>query len=191
MTRRTDDDGSGVERGDSGSGIVDDAPLVPDGPYIVRYDHHETGEFWGQPKVRVVFEILAPPEHSGTRLERHYNVDRLNGGPRRYGAVYVSRKRDIFREYSRVLGPRLGLSGFSPAWIRDLEILAKVRTTTHDHKGSPLPENCRYSVIDELLSDLTASNEDKFAEHETQHHESNEDIGARVGGEREGKERKS
>lgn len=103
-------------------------------------------------KVALKFRIVDPGPAFGKELERWYNVKRLIGKPCRDGRFQVGPRSDFLREYLTLFpgaARRFDRMSFAP--FRNVAILGRVETVTHNRKQQLLPEAMRYSIIRELL----------------------------------------
>lgn len=137
--------------------------LVPAGTYEVVYLYDETiilakgaNKGRGVPKLVLWFKVISPGEAFDAKLPAYYNVDQVEGRPRRYGGFKVGWRSNFMRDYATLFGEparrnRIPMSRFEGCVIR-----AKVRTVMSTWKQKPLPAALHYSVIDELLSTTTA-----------------------------------
>ena len=79
--------------------IVDDAPLVPEGEYQLRYIDYRTCIAFKVPRVVVRFKILDHGPHNGKEIECWYRVNSLKAKPKKSGNFVVGKKSDLFRDY--------------------------------------------------------------------------------------------
>lgn len=136
---------------DEGGIVVDDYPLIEPGEYAVAYTGHATMLAFNRPKLYMYFRIVDGP-HTGAKLFRAYRVKALSGKPRKNGRFVVRRSYDLFREYATVTGARERPDRIALSNLRNCVLRVSVRTVDHDHRQRPLPEACRYSVVDQMLA---------------------------------------
>jgi len=138
-----------------GGGTVDgENVLVPEGEYELRYVDYETAIYYGSPKVVVHYAIFEPVEYAGLPVDRFYNAKRLTGAPGRFGKYVATRRGDLFREYSRLIGQPERLDRILFSRLKGKRVIGEVQTVHTDHKHEPLPEDDRYSRIKKLVSVL-------------------------------------
>ena len=133
--------------------IVDDAPLVPEGEYQLRYIDYRTCIAFKVPRVVVRFKILDFGQHLGKELECWYRVKSLKGKPKKSGNFVVGKKTDLFRDYVNVVGvPTTNRRDrLSFASLHDKVVIGLVRTVKQDRSQNKLSEEAWYSVVDRLL----------------------------------------
>jgi hypothetical protein len=127
-------------------------PLVPDGTYTgiyVRHDLVALKMFKNAMRIFIRFRIVDPGEHQGAVLFRAYRVR-----PGRSRGTFVAPKRSkLFRTIAalypseRMRGDRINVR----AALKGRAVKLTARTVTTDSEQRPLPPNCRYSVVDELI----------------------------------------
>lgn len=139
----------------------DKPALVPAGIYEVVYLYDETiilaktaNKGRGIPKLVLWFRVVTG-EHMGAKLPAYYNVDAVEGRPRKYGGFKVGWRSHFMRDYATLFGAparrnRIPMSVFEGCVIR-----ARVRTVMSTWKQKALPAALHYSVVDELLSTET------------------------------------
>lgn len=128
--------------------------LIPPGEYLLRFDHHETAVMFGRaPKLVLWFTVISQgPYFDAVKLAAFYNVRRLIGRPARNGRFKVGFKSSFLRDYFRLFTSaanrldRIPMSAFKNVIIR-----ARIRTVMTGSDQGEIPEQLRYSVIDELL----------------------------------------
>jgi hypothetical protein len=127
---------------------ADELPLIPEGVYRVTFRRHKIVRRFDRDVLELWFDVSDYGEHFGKRLVRYYPV-RASEKRRNFTARPRS---DFVREYTKVFGqrPRFGTASLE-ALGRHI-IVARVATTTTDHRQEKLPEALHYSTIRELLS---------------------------------------
>lgn len=133
------------------SGTLVDDGAIPPGEYRLAYCDYRTAVAFGQDRVVVRFKVADFGEQFGHQLERWYRVKRLRSKPKKYGRFDVGRRSDLYREYVALFGEPGRGDRISFAGLKGKQVVAKVRTVTHDKDQNELPAELRYSVIDELL----------------------------------------
>ena len=144
-----------VSSSDCGYALIDKGgfqPLVPEGKYSVAYIEHQTGMFFGSPKVVFRFRVLNFGEHNGVVLERFYGVKKIVGKPGKWGNFKPPLHGDFLMEFVDCfhLDPkrldRIPLSHFE----RNI-LLAEVKTVYTNSKQSQRPKQLRYSKVARLV----------------------------------------
>ena len=133
-------------------------PVVPNGKYSARLVHFETAIVFS-PKVFLHFEILTPGPHQGVRLFRAYRVHQLRGRPRRRGQFKLRAGSDLYRTICRLTPAKKRPDRIALTPLMRLVLQISTRTVTTDSKQRPLPDSCRYSVVDDILK-VEAGNND-------------------------------
>lgn len=136
---------------DSGAIVIDDAPLIPPGKYLVRYLRHETAVMFTSPKVFLHFRIVDGP-YSGIPLYAAFRVRGLRGRPRKNGQFALGRSSELFRQYVRLTGTRARPDRIALSHLANCVVRVSVRTVERDFRQRALPEACQYSVISDLLT---------------------------------------
>jgi hypothetical protein len=136
---------------DEGGIVVDDYPLIEPGEYTAVYTGHATMLAFNRPKVYVYFRIV-DGAHTGAKLFRAYRVKALAGKPRKNGRFVVRRSYALFREFATVTGAHERPDRIALTSLRNCVLRVSVRTVDHDYQQRPLPEACRYSVVDQMLA---------------------------------------
>lgn len=130
--------------------LVDAPPQLPEGVYLVVYDHHETGYLFKSSKVFVHYRVYGGP-YDGVMVYAAYPVKAIKGKPRRNGGFKLGHSQKLFREMVALRGrhdrpDRVSLRGLKHAVIR-----VRIRTVTHDARQRPLAPANQYSVVDAML----------------------------------------
>lgn len=126
-------------------------PLLPPGPYLLKFDDWETVLYLNrQPKAVLRFIVISPGPYFEQRVSRWYNVIELQGRPRRRGRFKVGYSSELLRHYAQITDrdprrDRIALTCLSPLLIEGV-----VETVTHDIQQRSIPEALRYSVIRSL-----------------------------------------
>jgi hypothetical protein len=141
---------------DSADGVVegpDLPPRVPDGQYqgvYVRHDSIEQRQFAGAPKVYLWVRLYDAGEHTGKMLYRSFRVRRLIG----HRGFAVGRRSDLLKTYARLTempGHRPRTDRINLRDLRSMLLLVHTRTVVRDYRSRSLPEELRYSVVDEIF----------------------------------------
>jgi hypothetical protein len=136
---------------DEGIVIVDDAPLIPPGEYLVTYLRHETAVMFTRPKAFVHFRIVDGP-YAGVPVYGAFRVKQLRGRPRKQGQFTLGRSSELFRQYARLTGGRERPDRIALSNLKNCVLRVRVRTVDHDFRQRTLPESCQYSIVGDLLS---------------------------------------
>jgi hypothetical protein len=136
---------------DEGGIVVDDAPLIAPGEYLVTFTRHETAMMFTRPKIFVHFRIAEGP-YSGIPIYAAFRAKQLRGRPRKGGQFTLGRSSELFRQYVRLTGTRERPDRITLSKLRNCVLRVRVGTVEHDFRQRPLPEACQYSVVRDLLS---------------------------------------
>lgn len=127
-------------------------PLVPEGVYLLAFDHYDTVYQFRSHKLALHFRVVTPGPALGARLCRYYAVKGVVTKSRQKGGQFkVGQKSDFFREYCRVFGAPARLDRITPAAFRNTVVLGEVVTVTRGHDQQPIPEGARYSKVSRLI----------------------------------------
>jgi hypothetical protein len=130
-------------------------PLVPEGVYQARFDHHETTLVFGTPKVFLWFEIIEPGEQLGKRLYRPYRAKSLDGRPGKWGKFKLHRRSELLRMLIRILQLQARPDRISLRALRGHVFKVKVRTVRRDYRQNELMGWQQYSVIADVVGKET------------------------------------
>ncbi|MCR9258327.1 MAG: hypothetical protein NXH95_01290 [Pseudomonadaceae bacterium] len=139
------------------SGEVIDEAAIPEGEYTLKYLDYRTVNAWNTPRVVVRFSVIDYGEHFETVVERWYRVSEHTSKPKckKSGDFKVTRKSDLFREYTTLFGSPGRNDRISFVRLKNKRVVAQVRTVTEgvDRNGKPykLDESAQYSVVGRLL----------------------------------------
>ena len=125
-------------------------PWVSPGEYELSYLDYSTSLIFGAHKLVVRFKVITMGDEFGKIVERWYRV-KLRGRPRKYGNFTVGSSSDCFREFCRLNREYRRKDRISYANLTNKIVIGRVRGVTTDSKQRELPEEARYSVIEELL----------------------------------------
>lgn len=137
----------------------DKPPLVRAGDYELAYLYDETVLLGHGRVAKLVlwFRLVSPGDFFGVELPRYYNVERLEGKPRRYGDFKVKGwGNDFVRHYATLFGSlpqrknRIPMGRFEGVIIR-----GDVRTVMSTWMQKTLPQALHYSTVGELKELLT------------------------------------
>lgn len=128
-------------------------PRIEPGDYEARllgWDTVRMQQFGGSSKVFLEFEIVCG-EYADTRLFAAYRVKAINGKSKRRGGFTLGRGSELLRQLG-ILGLLTRPDRLSLEPLRKVILQVRVRTVARNAKGRPLPEELRYSVVDEMLN---------------------------------------
>lgn len=148
------------KRGKPAEGVIlfdtsNRAPQIPEGEYEAAYVHHETAHIFKTPKLFVWFRIVSPGPAFDVMVYRAYRVRALTSKPGRGGGIAVRRGSDCYRDLCRMLDVKMRPDRASAAALKGIICRVKVRTVTSDYRGREIPDWDRYSVVAELLGNVT------------------------------------
>jgi hypothetical protein len=123
--------------------------LIKPGSYKVILIRYWKGYLYGgTPKFILVFKIISGGIHNGVHLYRCYNIKGLT---KRKEVVTKGWHSDFVREYSKLFGAPRKLRDIRIVEFKNKVFVCSVRAVTKDYKQRTLPDDMRYSVIDELI----------------------------------------
>jgi len=133
----------------------DDATFDADKPILVKPGDYKLilsrtwkGYLYGKaPKLILVFRILTEGSYYGYHIYRCYNIKGLT---KRNEIIPKGWHSDYVREYSRLFGAPRKLKDIGVRQYKNKVFVGNVRTVEKDSKQRPLPDDMKYSVIDEL-----------------------------------------
>lgn len=126
--------------------------LVPPGEYDLRFLYHETKRIFDRPKLFLWFSIVTFGDHFEKRVPRYYGATRLIGPKGKGGRFKVGHKSDFLREFMTLFPvPAKRLDRLPMSQFENVMIVGHVRTVERGYNQRPIPENARYSVVDQLL----------------------------------------
>lgn len=125
-------------------------PLLPEEWYEAKYLGHETALVFNAAKVFMHFEIVQHGEHMGKRLFRAFRARKLIGRPRKGGKFVAHSNGELYQTLARLLDVKLRADRITFRPLRQMLFRIKTRTVRTDHKQREIPEQSRYSVIDEI-----------------------------------------
>ncbi len=127
-------------------------PLIPAGKYKVVYHDHVTFVASRKGKLRIRFAICEG-DYQGTILSGYY-VCQLNGLPKKFGKIKVSKQGDYFDQMCNLF-PDLAdgrPDRISPQRLRGHTIIAEVSTVNKNWKGEERKPVTRYSKVSKMLT---------------------------------------
>jgi hypothetical protein len=127
--------------------------LIEPGTYDLRFDHHSTCMMFGRaPKLALWFTIISMgPYYDKVQLVRYYNVRKVIGRPAKNGRFKAGWMCNFTREYGRLFRLPSRLDRISMTAFSKVIIVGTVRTVITGSDQCEIPEQLRYSVIDELV----------------------------------------
>lgn len=139
--------------GQDGAGtLVHVTPLIPEGIYLLAFNHHETVFQFRSYKLVLHFRVVTPGPAFGVRLCRYYAVRSVATKSRQKGGQFkVGQKSDFFREFCRVFGAPARADRITPATYRNTVVLGEVVTVTRGHDQQTIPDGARYSKVSRLI----------------------------------------
>jgi hypothetical protein len=130
----------------------DDLVLVPQGEYILSYQHHTTWFFMGRfPKVVVTYRIFDMGEQNDKPILAYYNPKKIIGKPRKNGHFTAGWRSRFMWDYANCFGKPARQDRIPMCRFKDNLVVAKIRTVTHNRDQRKYPEGLEYSVVSELL----------------------------------------
>lgn len=124
--------------------------LLPERWFEAKYIGHATTVIFKTPKVFLHFEITELGEYKGTRVFRAFRVRRLKGRAAESGGFALHAGGELYATLVRLLGIRNRADRISLRPLRNMLFKIRLRSVTTDYKQRPLPEQNRYSTIDEI-----------------------------------------
>lgn len=124
--------------------------LIKPGTYEVTLVRYWKGYLYGKSaKLILVFRITTLGPYYGKHIYRCYNIKGLT---KRKEIIPKGWHSDFVREYSRLFGTPRKLRDIGIRQFKNKVFSCSVRTVKKDFKQRQLPDDMRYSVIDELVN---------------------------------------
>lgn len=123
--------------------------LIPEGEYKVILFRYWKGYLYGKScKLILVFRIVTQGSYFGRLVYRCYNIKGLT---KRKEIIPKGWHSDFVREYSKLFGAPRKLREIGVRQYKNKVLICSLRTVHKDFKQRLLPDDIKYSVIDELL----------------------------------------
>ena len=136
---------------DSGVDVEGFKALLPEGSYEAVYLGHQTAVLFGNaPKVFLRFRITQHGQYNGVEVFRAFRVRRLKGRPAPGGAFTLHAGGELYSTLVRLLEVRNRADRVTLRPLRHMLFRIRLRTVTTDYRQRSLPEQNRYSTVDEI-----------------------------------------
>jgi hypothetical protein len=129
--------------------------LMPEGEYEAVLIRHETAKVFNCPKVFLWFRIVQPGEHFEKEIFRAYRVKLLIGKQGKQGRFKLHPRSELAMALYRLLGAKRRPDRISLHSLKNCVWRIKVRTVKSDYKQRELPEFLYYSVVEDIIAQLT------------------------------------